>query len=174
LLLLESAQTKKSAAALKRDAEQMPRRAEALVAHLVPSGPPKVVVVRSCAYAPGMIIAVDLPFAAVRNMCTFLMTKLSSPNNTSTRQEFDALVAASDRRATKLLLTQLLAYAQSINSCSSKPQMPAGKTAPIEAFILVLFIYSIPGDQVDLLRIDAKAVCDRLELLKSLSPSASY
>ena len=56
LLLLESAQTKKSAAALKRDAEQMPRRAEALVAHLVPSGPPKVVVVRSCAYAPGMII----------------------------------------------------------------------------------------------------------------------
>lgn len=57
LLLLESAQTKKSAAALKRDAEQMPRRVEALVAHVtVPSGPPKVVVVRSCAYAPGMII----------------------------------------------------------------------------------------------------------------------
>lgn len=121
--------------------------------------------------------AVDLPFAAVRNMCTFLMTKLSSPNNSSTRQEFDALVAASDRRATKLLLTQLLTYAQSINSSSSsssKPQLPTSKTAPIEAFILVFFIYSIPGDQVDLLRIDAKAMCDRLELLKSLSPSPSY
>ena len=109
-------------------------------------------------------------------MSTFLMTKLSSPNSSSTRHEFDALVAASDRRATKLLLTQLIAYSvQSTNSSSSKPaQMPTGKNAPIEACILVLFIYSIPGDQVDLLRIDAKAVCDRLELLKSLSPSPSY
>lgn len=106
------------------------------------------------------------------------MTKLSSPNSSSTRHEFDALVAASDRRATKLLLTQLIAYSvQSTNSSSSssKPaQMPTGKNTPIEACILVLFIYSIPGDQVDLLRIDAKAVCDRLELLKSLSPSPSY
>lgn len=215
LLLLESAPTKKSsAAALKRDAEQMLRRVEVLTTHLYPAGPQRVAVVKSSTYVPGMIIgmrrtyyavglsssvvaltsshhyslgsdvmilthtAVDLPFAAVRNMCTFLMTKLSSPSNSSTRQEFDALVAASDRRATKLLLTQLIAYAHSMNSSSSssKPQMPTGKNAPIEAAcILVLFIYSIPGDQVDLLRVDAKAVCDRLELLKGcLSPSPSH
>lgn len=56
LLLLESASTKKSAAALKRDAEQMLQRVEAHVTRLFPAGPQKVAVVKSSAYAPGMII----------------------------------------------------------------------------------------------------------------------
>lgn len=56
LLLLESAPTKKSAAALKRDAEQMLQRVEAHVTRLFPAGPQKVAVVKSSAYAPGMII----------------------------------------------------------------------------------------------------------------------
>jgi len=104
-------------------------------------------------------------------MCTFLMTKLSSPSS-STRHEFDALVAASDRRAMKLLLTQLHTYAQAI--INGKHLMSTNKNANVEPCILVLFIYSISGDQVDLLRIDAKAVCDRFELLKSVAPSPSY
>jgi len=95
------------------------------------------------------------------------MMKLSSPSS-STRQEFDTVVATSDRRAIKLLLSQLLAYAQAVNS---KPLIPNGKIDPC---ILHLFVYSIPDDQIDMLRIDAKTICDRCELLKSLAPSPSY
>jgi len=59
LIVLESAVTKKSAAAHKKDAELLQRRVEALVTDLYPAALQRVTVAKSSAYSPGMIIGMS-------------------------------------------------------------------------------------------------------------------